>query len=521
MAINHANPEYILGTVPAEGAEIDRQLIRGGAWMIASRWTVRSLGLLSTFILARLLTPSDFGIIAMAMVVIGFLELVSYGGQSSTLVRIRYLTREHLDTAWTMQVLLGIAAAAVVLVTAPIAANIVDDPRVDPVLTLLSLAALVTGLTNPGVVAFRVNFQFAKEFRLGMYEKLGTIGLTLPLAFFIQSYWALAISVLAGKVLHVALSYSMHPYRPWFCLRRIYEIWSYSFWIVVTQVADFVTSISDSLVAGNRAGTTAMGHYTVAYGVATMPVLELVQPTWRGILPVYASVAEDATCFKRTFLDVLAVAAMLAVPLSVGCSTVAADFVRVALGAQWVEAIPLVRVLALSAMAVIFGEAMFVVINVGLRPRQTAYFVISRLALLVPAMIVGYAYGGLLGIAIARTVLMFAFLPLIFVGLNTVMQISVREVATCLSRPVFGAATMVCVLWLVHPSIPDIPLVRLPAETAIGAISYAAAVSALWVVAGRPPGPERFFWERIANFTSRRRLRRMPADSVGERGSDA
>ena len=86
-------PISVLGAVPPEGDSTGRHLIRGSTWMIAWRWSVRAIGFISTLILARLLTPNDFGIIAMAMVVVGLLETISLAGPSTTLIRIRYLTR--------------------------------------------------------------------------------------------------------------------------------------------------------------------------------------------------------------------------------------------------------------------------------------------------------------------------------------------------------------------------------------------------------------------------------------------
>jgi O-antigen/teichoic acid export membrane protein len=327
--------------------------------------------------------------------------------------------------------------------------------------------------------------------------------------------------MVAGSLLGVALSYMMHSYRPWFSLRRRREIWSYSAWIMVIHVASYVTSVVDNLVVGNRGGTTAMGYYSVAYGVATLPVLELVQPTWRGVFPVYASVADDAARFKQSFLDVLRVVCLLAIPLSVGCSMVAPDFVYVALGEQWLDIVPVVAWLALSAMAMIFSEAMFTVITVGHRPRNTALMMVARFIAMVPAAYIGYAYDGLDGAAIARTALMFAFLPLIYVGLRTVMVIRIDELLACLARPILGASTMVGALMLIHPLIPDIPLLRLVIEGAAGALTFAAAVLGFWILSGRPQGPERFVWDYMGAFLSGHAARGALRGTVGGGKSDA
>ena len=155
------------------------------------RWATRALGLVSTIVLARLLAPEDFGVVAMAMVVVGFLEVFTQTGVDLALIRDANATREHYDTAWTFEILQGAGLALALLAAAPFATRYFGDARVLTVMQLLSLRAFIGGFENIGVVAFRRDMNFDREFWFGVFKKLCMVALTIGAAFVFRSYWAL------------------------------------------------------------------------------------------------------------------------------------------------------------------------------------------------------------------------------------------------------------------------------------------------------------------------------------------
>src|SRR5688500_7124382 len=170
-------------------------LLRGSAWMIAMRWATRALGLVSTIILARLLAPEDFGVVAMAMVVVGFLEVFTHTGVDLALIRDAQATREHYDTAWTLEILQAALLALALLAAAPYATGYFGDARVLEVMQILSLRAFVGGFENIGVVAFRRELNFTREFWFGVFKKMSTVAVTIVAAFVFRSYWALVLGL--------------------------------------------------------------------------------------------------------------------------------------------------------------------------------------------------------------------------------------------------------------------------------------------------------------------------------------
>lgn len=155
-------------------------VLKGAAWSLALRWGMRLLGLLSTVLLARLLSPSDFGLVAMAMLVVAFVQAWLAFGVDTALIQNQDATREHYDTAWTIRILQGVVVAIGVAAAAPFAATYFEEPRITAVLLVLSFAILLGASANIGVVAFRKDLEFDKEFRFQIIGKILGFVVTLP-----------------------------------------------------------------------------------------------------------------------------------------------------------------------------------------------------------------------------------------------------------------------------------------------------------------------------------------------------
>ena len=144
-------------------ANLGRQMAKGAAWMVAMRWSIRGIGIVSVVILARLLAPDDFGILAMAMIVVGFFGILTETYMDLALIRDAGATRSHYDTAWTLGVLQGMGVAAVVILIASPASSYFNDSRVELVIQVLALGIFIQGFENIGVVAFRKELDFVEK----------------------------------------------------------------------------------------------------------------------------------------------------------------------------------------------------------------------------------------------------------------------------------------------------------------------------------------------------------------------
>src|SRR5262245_39972073 len=130
--------------------------------MVAMRWTIRLIGLVNTVILARVLTPGDFGLVAMATVAIGLLDAVTTVNVELPLIRNRAIGRPHYDSAWTLQVLSGLVKSGLYFAVAPLLVKYYGDPRVGTVVCIIALRPAIESFENIGQVDFRRDLQFDK-----------------------------------------------------------------------------------------------------------------------------------------------------------------------------------------------------------------------------------------------------------------------------------------------------------------------------------------------------------------------
>src|SRR5262245_42149573 len=331
-----------------EHTSLQRHMIRGAIWTVGLRWSLRLAGLVNIVILARLLTPGDFGIVSIATMIVAMVEVLALTGQSGALVRHPNPTREHYDSAWTMSLLLGLAVGLLVLAVTPITTVYFHEPRAQLIVEILALRAVFTGAQNIGVLNFRRNLQFDKQYWFSVTPSIVALVVTVSSALVLRNYWALVIGLMAEQIAEFALSYIMEPYRPRLCTSKVGEIWSFSVWTLFQNMGFILNSLVDRVAIGGFAGSDAMGRYYVAADVAISPSQELIGPVATALFPVMAKVQDDHEKRRRLYLTVLYWSASICSSTAIGVALVADDMVDLLLGPQWHDVKPLMPWLALS-----------------------------------------------------------------------------------------------------------------------------------------------------------------------------
>lgn len=473
------------------GPTSGRHLLHGSAWMIGLRWSLRLTGIVSTAILARLLSPSDFGIVAIAMLFTGLVEAFGETGERLALIRQASLERSYYDTAFSLQVLIGIAVASTVFFLAPLTTAYFHEPRAVAVMRVLALRALLSGLENIGTVDFRRDLQFGLFYSLAMRAKLISFIITLMAAVWLRNYWALAIGILANQSATTILSYVMHPYRPKLSLARRREIFGFSGWTLLRSAGVYLTSQVDQFAVGGFGSAGTMGRYAVAMDVATSPTAEINEPVVAVLYPVMSRCQQDKSAIRALFARVFGWSAVVCAATSVGIMAIAQDYCLLVLGPQWQGAASLVPWLALSAGLLGLGSAADTVFDALGTPSVSARLQWLRLSLLVCAV----AAAAILAhspeaVAIARLLVSCIFAPLILFAVGRTIGISLHDYAAASWRPAIAAFLMGGVVMACATAFPTTSPLRLLAEVPLGAAIYGSTLLLLWYFSGRPPGPE-------------------------------
>ena len=477
-------------------------MLSGSLWTVSLRWAVRGLGLANTFALARLLTPGDFGLVAMAMAVVGMVEVLGQTGQQLALIRLPAPTRADYDSVWTLGILVAAGLTLLQWAVAPLAPLYFHTPRAAVLIQILALRTLIGGFENIGVVAFRKELRFGLEFRFQILQRLASVAVTIAGALWLRDERALVAGILGGKLLGVALSYAVHPYRPRWCTGRIRPVLSFSGWMLAVHVGQYVQDKADEFVVGGFGAPAAMGGYAVASDLAPAPTVEVVLPVTRALFPVFARLGSDLAAVRAAYLDLFAASTAISVATGLGMALVAEDFVRIALGPGWLASVPLVQILAIAGgLYGIVQNGLTVMSAIG-HAKLSARLNGARAAAMVLALLAAAQWGDATTVALARTLVAALCIPGMLLAMTRLLQLGPADLWARCWRPLLAAVPMALLVRWVQGIAPDIAPLRLALAMAAGAAAYPAAIGLLWWLAGRPGGLEAAALRAIATRRS-------------------
>ncbi|MBN7797436.1 lipopolysaccharide biosynthesis protein [Parahaliea mediterranea] len=470
---------------------IYKHLARGAAWSIGMKWTMRLIGMVNIVILARLLTPADFGIVAMAMVAIAFVQSFTELGPDQLLIRDTDPDTDHINSAWTIKILQGALVALLLLAVAPFAAAYFGDPRLVGVLYVLALAPLIDGTSNIGITLARKQLNFQLDFWAEVVTRIITFIVTLALVLWLRSYWALIIGHVLNSVAYVLVSFLLHPWRPRICFAYFRRYLAFAGYILPIRIAKFFNGRMGTIIVGGMGNAGLLGIYKMAADLAEMVTGQIATPLSRGLFPGYARLSNDPPALATAFRNVLAASAMVMFPIATGLAAVAQDFVPLLLGDQWLATIPLMSWLCLYAMFSAINRLMTThILIVAGKERHSALVAWFRLAILFPAAYLASREYGVIGVAIACAGVSVFMLPVSGWVLSRAIPLGFGGVLAVLARPAIASMAMYwCVAhWLVAVLEPG--LFRLVAGVVLGVGIYAVIILLGWVSAGRPSGVE-------------------------------
>jgi lipopolysaccharide exporter len=483
--------------------QVGRKVAVGALWMISLRLIERSVGFVSTLILARLLLPADFGLIAMAMTVFAFVEIAGQFGFDVALIRNREARRAHYDSAWTLQLGYAVFSAVVLALLAIPTAAFFNEPRLTAIVFALAAVALVQGLENIGIVDFRKNFEFGRDFRLMFTKKIIAFVVTVSLAVAFRSYWALLGGIAVSRVAGVVLSFWLHPFRPRLDVSEVRGLLNFSRWIVLGRVLGYFNERGPDFLVGRFLDAGALGLFSVSREVATLPTTELSFPIMRAVFPGYAAVAGDRSELASSFLTVQGVIVMLAVPAAAGIAMLADPIVRLLLGPNWLAAIPLVQILGLYGALTTFQATNASIFHVLGVPYYAAMMKAIEVGILLPAMLAVLWLGfGLLAAAWSVFAAQAVVIPVGMMLIGRLLGVTALDRVRVVWRPLTGTAMMVAAIYGVlqftgRAGDAAQAAMQLSIVLPVAALTWAGAILGLWQFAGRPDGPERRLIELI------------------------
>ena len=474
-------------------------LVRGALWISLTRILVNMIGFASTIILARLLVPEDFGLVAIAGSVAAIVGAISELSLSQALIQHDDPQEDHFHTAFTMNALRAVLLALVLAALGWPASVAYGDDRLIALMSAFALANLIGGLVNPRLALFERRLEFHQWVILSGGEKLAGFVVAASIAFAFQSYWALVASVVASQVARVVASYLLMSYRPRLTLLHYKELLSFSIWLTLGQMVQSLNWRADPLLIAAFLPTRAVGHYSMGHRVATLAVGEVLQPISQVLFPAFSRLKNEPERLKEAYLRAQGLLCMIAMPIGFGVAATADPLVALFLGNNWTGAGPVIQFLAVAAAIQRAQQLQPIAMATG-STKMLFYRDLRALFIRVPLTIGGLIFGPELGVgALPGALIGHTISSVINTLLNMhlaskISLVTVREQCMGVWRPIIAAVAMAAAVlagldFAATLGSPNI-VIALALGISMGVVVYPIAIIILWLLAGRPRGAE-------------------------------
>lgn len=297
----------------------------------------KGIGLLSTLVLARVLLPDDFAIVAIATLVIMFIEVFTITGSEQYILSQSRVNKKTLDSAWTLDVIVKSIAAIVALSLAYPLGLIYENSALTPVLFALSAMPLLTGLSNPGLWRLKRQQHYSLVISIQVVAKIVGVIITIVFALSTESYWALIVGQLVTTGGIFLLSYALCKYRPSFTSEHIRKQYSFSTFMIGQELFGYLKSNIDTFFISRSFSNSEFGHFHVMKYIAVIPSLSIMVPIAE---PLLVEMSKDNKIKReRQYKYTVSLMALLLVsfPISILMFFHSELFVFILLGKNWVE----------------------------------------------------------------------------------------------------------------------------------------------------------------------------------------
>lgn len=453
---------------------LDHSLLRGVAWIGGIKWTSQMLTWASTLIVARLVKPTDYGIVGMAALYLGLLGLMGEFGLGAAVITMHDLAVDQIAQLNGAATLFGAAAMLVSWVAAWPIGWFFRSPEVPWVIIAMSTSCLIAGLRTVPSALLQRDLDFRSVSLIELAQGLVAALTTLCLAEYGEGYWALALGSVVGALVATILFMSRRPFaRAWPHWATISQPLTYSVHVLGGQLSWWIYSNADFMVAGRMLGATALGAYGLAWEVASVPVEKLTNVVTRVTPAHFSALQREPAALKRQLLLLTQGLALVTLPASLGMVLTARDFVHAVLGDHWLPAVLPLQLLSIYAALRSLVTLLPQVLNVVGDSRMTVRMGLVFVTVMPLAFFFGSRFGPP-GIA-AAWILVYPLLVIpYFLRTFKRLEFGPAEYFRSLWPALRGCAAMVVAVLVVAEALPrSTPaLLALAAKVTIGALVY-------------------------------------------------
>lgn len=437
-------------------ADLKGRSVRGGLLTVTSQGTQFIIQSIATVVLARLLTPADFGLVAMvtALTVLpsAFVDL----GLTEATIQSKEISHDQVNILFWINVGIGLGLTLITVALAPLLAWFYRVPQLRDITFLISLTFLISGLRSQHDALLKRQMRFSSLAIRDVGSYAVAVPLAIAMAWHGAGYWALAALPLMGNFIQMVLSWLMVRWMPGLPRRgaNVRSMIAFGGNVAVSYLILNVNRGADNVLIGWHWGAGPLGLYSRAYNLLMLPVRQLSGPASSVAVPAFSRIQSDPERFSRYYLRVVNLILWISAPVFGFLFVAAKPTIVLILGNQWREAAPVFQILAISAFGqLLLDSTIWLFVSRG-RSRQ----LLKLLAIMSPIMILGYAIGlpfGIKGVALSGSLTLLAMLPWILKFSFRGTELTLKRLGQAILHPISLCLGGVCLaelgLYLVAP----------------------------------------------------------------------
>lgn len=401
-----------------------KDTLKGVGWMTALRGSIRTLAIIKIAILARILSPSQFGNYGIAVLVLGFLEVLTETGINVFLIQEKDEPQKYLNSAWVVSIIRGTLISLVILAARPLVVSFFKVPGSINLLYMVSGVAFIRGFINPMEVTFQKQLQFMKAFMFegSLYFIDAVVAVTIGILTHSES--AMIISMMVSASAEVVLSFILFKDRPRVAIEKdkVLKVIHSGKWVTGAGIFQYVFQNIDNVVVGKFLGPTSLGFYQQAYAISTLPVSEVGLIFNKVTFPVYVSISEDVARLKKAFIKTMVVISGLVIPFALIILLFSKPLILIFLGSKWLPIEPVLKILAIFGVAksiLNFSYSLFLSLKLQKYVMFSELSGIVGMGIAIYPMVLKY---GIVGAGYSTIIAFVCSLPVVIYGLVRVFK---------------------------------------------------------------------------------------------------
>ena len=458
---------------------LKRKAFIGLVWSVIQSFGNQAFSLIIFLVLARLLTPATFGLIALANVVLAFMRIFLDQGFTKALIQRQKIEPEHLNTAFWTQMGCGLLLTTITFFSAGLVAKIFEQPKLIEVLQWLSAIFIINSLSRVHNAILSREFAFKVMAMRSLLATVigGMVGVIMAYAGF--GVWSLVVFNLTSELVGSVVLWSAVEWRPqWqFSLPHFQDLYGFGMYVFAFKFIKFFEKRADNLLIGYFLGEVALGYYAIAYRILEVMTQLLVSTIDKVALPTFSRLQTEPERFRQLFYNTTQFTSLITFPTYLGVVVLAPELIIALFGEQWIPATGIMQILALEGLvlsATYFHKSTF--ISMG-KPSWSVRVSLLSATFNLIACLVAVRYG-IIAVAIAYIISSYLVFPISQWAVNKLLKINSLTYLKQFVTPSICSGVMVGAIWaaklnLLQASDPKLSIL---VGTIIGVLVYAFCI---------------------------------------------